>query len=147
MPCSNGQIGIHFMNHSMISTPDRDPFGEANFELFDFNENKHYPRHYSNFDSMKVISGSYRGQSLNEIWIKKVRCHHVTIHLEPIKNPYLLVTRNVTIFIWTPILWITIWNQPKRRWLKQNLRLLIILYRKSSHRKLVKVYRKWTKCH
>ena len=47
MPCSNGQIGIHFMNHSMISTPDRDPFGEANFELFDFNENKHYPRHDS----------------------------------------------------------------------------------------------------
>ena len=39
------------MNHSMISTPDRDPFGEANFELFDFNENKHYPRH----DSIKKI--------------------------------------------------------------------------------------------
>ena len=53
MPCSNGQIGIHFMNHSMISTPDRDPFGEANFELFDFNENKHYPRH----DSIWVNSG------------------------------------------------------------------------------------------
>ena len=42
------------MNHSMISTPDRDPFGEANFELFDFNENKHYPRN----DSIWVSSGS-----------------------------------------------------------------------------------------
>ena len=41
------------MNHSMISTPDRDPFNEANFELFDFNENKHYPRN----DSIWVNSG------------------------------------------------------------------------------------------
>ena len=45
------------MNHSMISTPDRDPFGEANFELFDFNENKHYPRQDSTRDAWTELNG------------------------------------------------------------------------------------------
>ena len=49
------------MNHSMISTPDRDPFGEANFELFDFNENKHYPR----LDSISL--NRLPNQSKNEV--------------------------------------------------------------------------------